>query len=202
MTSSTITSITKSQRTLSGFRRIQLTLALWGAIILLGGWLHNSYAKSWGSIAILLVWGGLALVGIIGSWLFSPAMVNSSSLFIWAALVGIGFLATWLIIFPLNMAGIQAISTIWHASFALGYLVTGYFMDRRLWLLALWELVWAVFMFALVMLTLFTIPDLSNNLGLTLGLSSGIPLLIAALPIWKEQNIQLKQGGLLNASGK
>jgi hypothetical protein len=204
MASSTMNSITKRQSAISSFRRIQLTFALWGVILIAGGWLHNNYgsSKAWGTPAILLVWAGLSLIGILGSWRLSPAILSSSSLFIWTALIAVGFLATWLIIFPFNMEWRPSTSAIWHACFATGYLITGYFMDRRLWLLALWELALVVFMYTLVVLGLFSIPNISSNLGLTLGLASGIPLLIAALPVWKERNHKIKQGGLVNASGK
>ncbi len=204
MASSTMNSITKRQSVISSFRRTQLTFALWGVILVAGGWLHNNYgsAKAWGTPTILLVWAGLTIIGIIGTWWLAPAMLSSSSLFNWTALIAVGFLSTWLILFPFNMEWRTSISAIWHACFAVGYLLTGYLMDRRLFLIAFWEIGLAVFMYMLVVLSLFTIPNISSNLGLTLGLTSGIPLLIAALPVWKERNHKIKQGGLVNASGK
>jgi hypothetical protein len=79
--------------------------------------------------------------------------------------------------------------------------LNGYFSDRRLWWLSAWE-----FFMALVMVYVaynpsspsnplsiganpLRIGDFSfySNQGLLLGLTSGIPLIIAALPFWRER---------------
>lgn len=170
----------------SGFRRTQLALGWWGALLLAGGWLHNSNARAWGSAAMLLVWVGIMLAGLVGAYLIARDMLASGMLFIWIIGLTLAFLLTWLILFPLNRNGAQLISSIWHLAFAVGYALNGYYMDRRLFWLAGWEALLAIFML-LVNFQVISWPDLSNNQGLAFGLGSGVPLLIAALPIWKER---------------
>lgn len=169
----------------SSFRRIQLALAWWGLLLVGGGWLHQQIHHN--STVIWLVWVGVALLGLIGIYLLQPAVVNSGMLFIWAGLVSGGLLVSAVILFPLAGAGYDYLSPLWHLAFCGGYLITGYFMDRRLWLLAGWEALLTI----LLLLTatgLVLEPDIvDHNTALAFGLSSGLPLLLAALPTWKEK---------------
>lgn len=173
---------------ISSFRRIQLAFGWWGILMLVGGWLHNTYATPWGTPALLWMWAGLMASGLIGNYLLTPEVLNSGMLFIWILMVAIAFFLTWLIIYPLATTGKDWISFLWHVAFAVGYTVNGYYMDRRIWWLAGWEILAGLFIL-LVRLNVIVAPDVAKNQGIALALTTGIPLLIAALPIWKERNL-------------
>ena len=174
---------------LNAFRRIQLALGVWGVILIGGGWLHNNYSapKAWGLPILLVIWLGLTLVGTVALYWLQPTVLRSGLLFVWAGLALLGLFLTWLIVYPFNNVGREFVSALWHALFALGYIISAYYMDRRLWWLAGWEVL--VGLFILVGVGFGVLSDDSQiykNLGLTFGLSSGLPLLIAALPVWKR----------------
>ncbi len=188
---------------ISGFRRLQVALAWWGLLILVAGWLHNTYAGSWGSALILLMWLIVAGLGVVGNYILTPAFLSSGVLFIWVAAIALGFVISWLVLYPIDDGEYwPVLSVSWHLVFALGYLVNGYFSDKRLWWLAGWELLMSLLMAYVGLnpppdLTL-PLPNGGNplmigkfiffyNQGVLLGLTSGIPLLIAALPFWKEK---------------
>jgi hypothetical protein len=185
----------------SGFRRLQIALAWWGTLILLGGWLHNSFSLAWGNVLMLLMWLGITALGFAGNYLLASAFVNSGVAFMWGGVITLGFLVTLLVLYPLGGKPWPALSVTWHLAFALGYLLNGYFSDRRLWRLSAWELLMALLM---LYVAYNPSPDPTNplssgahpiflgsfnfyyNQGLLLGLTTGIPLLIAALPFWRE----------------
>jgi hypothetical protein len=187
---------------LNGFRRLQLALAWWGLLLVIAGWLHNTYNSAWSFELVLTMWLGVTGLGLAGNYLLAPRFLNSGMLFMWSAVIAIGFLITLIVHYPLDGTFWPLLSITWHAVLALGYLLNGYFSDRRLWWLAGWEL----FM-ALVMIYVGLNPPSNpakslstggtplqiggfvfyGNQGLLLGLASGIPLIIAALPIWKER---------------
>lgn len=185
----------------SGFRRLQLALGGWGVLLMAAGWLHENYGTPWGTILTLVMWLVITAVGYLGTYLLAPAFVNSGVAFMWGAPIVLGFFVTWLVIYPFDGGPWPALSVVWHLAFALGYFLNGYFSDRRLWWLTGWEALMALLM---VYVAYNPSPDPSNPLsigahpiilgsfdfysseGLLLGLTSGIPLLIAALPFWKE----------------
>lgn len=185
----------------SGFRRLQLALGWWGLLILVGGWLHNGNSSAWGQIPTLLFWLLITLLGFVGNYILAPALISSGVGFMWGIVILLGFLATLIVFYPLASGPWPALSVTWHLAFALGYLLNGYFSDRRLWWLAGWEILMALVM-AYVGLNppagannspiLGTNPlklgdfVFYSNQGLLLGLTSGIPLIIAALPFWRE----------------
>lgn len=173
----------------SSFRRIQLVFGWWGLIVVLGGWLvdTNVSARTWDISAVLWFWFGLNALGFIGSYLIAREFLASGMLFIWAVIIGLAFLLTWIIIFSLKIEQYyEKLPIVWHLAFALAYLVNGYYMDRRLWWLAGWEALWGLFA-ALLALKILTLAAITSHGNLVLGLSSGIPLLLAVLPIWKER---------------
>jgi hypothetical protein len=183
---------------LSGFRRIQLVCGLWGLILIVGGILHTNL-NSWGSLGLLAIWSGLTIGGLVGSWLIAPEILPSGMLFFWAVVSFLPLLITGLILFPLNQNGAQLIIPLWHLAFAVGYLTTGYFMDRRLWWLAGWEIIVLIFS-VLFNYRMIELGEVRISIGITFGLTSGIPLLIAALPVWGEQYGTYKQGTRNRAS--
>lgn len=170
----------------SSFRRIQIALGFWGVLLLVAGWLHNANARAWGSVAILLMWAGIMVLGLVGTYLITNEALASGMFFIWIFVVALAFGLSWLIIFPLGGNGSQLLAPIWHSAFVGGYVVNGYFMDRRLFWLAGWEAVVLVFML-LVNFKVLLLPNITGNQGLVFGLTGGLPLIIAALPIWKER---------------
>lgn len=170
----------------NNFRRVQLMLGWWGLLLIIGGYLHNTNARAWGSTAILLVWLGLAIAGLVGSYLFAPLIFASGMLILWGSAIIISLAVTWLIIFPLSSGGSDSIPTIWHTALAITYFLNGYYMDKRLYWLAGWEGLVALFMLG-IGLKFFSVDIITSNKGLVFGLTSGIPLLIAALPFWKER---------------
>ncbi len=185
----------------SGFRRLQIALTWWGVLIVAGGWLHNSFSSGWSNVVMLLMWLGITALGFAGTCLLAPAFINSGVIFMWGVVIALGFLVTLLVLYPLKGGPWPALSVSWHLAFALGYLLNGYFSDRRLWWLAAWEMLMALLM---LYVAYNPPPDPTNplssgahpiflgsfnfyyNQGLLLGLTSGIPLLIAALPFWRE----------------
>ncbi len=210
----------------SSFRRTQLMLGLWGLLVIAGGMLHNSFGasppKGWGTSGLLLVWLGLTVLGLLGMQFLTPESLNSGQLLVWGVVLIVAAGLTLFLIYGLNSRG-YPIAIIWHLAFATGYLAAGYWMDRRLWLLAGWEIAVAIVMLlfglgvladgsqatslpksppdddddnyiyrflafdprTVVMQVLGFTPR--NDQGLVFGLSSGIPLLLAALPFWKER---------------
>ena len=178
----------------SGFRRLQLALAWWGVLLLVGGWLHNTYSTALGQPLTLSMWLVITVLGFTGNYLLAPAISSSGAGFMWGIALLLGFAATLVVFYPLKNGPWPALSVTWHLAFALGYLQNGYFSDRRLWWLAGWEI-----LMALLMVYVATNPPSTSanplkignflfysNQGLLLGLTSGIPLLIAALPFWRE----------------
>ncbi len=208
----------------SSFRRTQLVFALWGVIMLVGGLLHQNYSRSWGIPITLLGWLGLTILGVVGSYLLTPAFLNSGMLTVWLALLVVGFLLTALFALSLNLTG-PPVAIIWNLIFLIGYTIIGYFMDRRLWLLAGWTLLvtLALIFFGLTSTTPapattastpaasspygdydeYSAPPATpvttpatatpfqfrSNQALILAFTSAIPLLLVALPFWKERNI-------------
>lgn len=178
----------------SGFRRLQLALAWWGILLLAGGWMHNSFSSAWGKPLTILMWLVITALGFGGNFLLARGFLNSGVPFMWGMVIVLGFVITLIVFYPLNNGPWPALSVTWHLVFALGYLLNGYFSDRRLWWLCAWEI-----LAALVMLYVALNPPSTSgnplktgsfvfysNQGLLLGLMSGIPLLIAALPFWRE----------------
>lgn len=213
----------------SSFRRTQWMLGLWGLIMIVGGILHNNFASSraWGVGVMLLVWLGLVVAGVVGTYLLTPEMMPSGMLFLWVGVMVLAFGLTLVLVYPLSSTGVP-VSVVWHLAFALGYLGTGYYMDRRLWWLAGWEVLVALVMIGLGLannpatttpaptpggpttpaapdsdytyniltinarLVLMQVVEIAGfqplrNQGLLLGLTSGIPMLLAALPFWEER---------------
>lgn len=182
---------------LSGFQRLQLSLAAWGGLLLLGGWLHNTNSQPWGPGLTLLMWVIIGGVGFALNYWLAPAFLSSGVMFMWGIVIVLGLVISWVVRFPLADQQIwPALSVSWHLVFAVGYFMNGYFSDKRLWWLAGWEVLAAIFM---AFVATNPPPPAGNtplmlgqfmfysNQGLMLGLTSGIPLLIAALPIWKEK---------------
>ena len=174
---------------LTAFRRTQLVLGWWGLLLIVGGSLQNiNYStKYWSFSTVLVGWVILNILGFIGAYWLQPTILRAGVIFIWLFLTFSGLFLTWLIAFPLNNTGRPFVSTIWHLTFAVGYWLTGYYMDRRLWWLAVWESLVAALMLVLVGVSSSVPEFIADNLALTLSLSSGIPLLLAALPIWKRR---------------
>lgn len=182
---------------LSGFHRLQLSMAAWGVLLLVGGWLHNTNSQPWGPGLTLVMWLIIGGLGFAVNYWLTPAFLSSGVIFMWATVIVVGFVISWVVRFPLNDQQFwPSLSAVWHLVFASGYLINGYFSDKRLWWLAGWEVLMAILMAYVglnppppagntpLMLGQFTFY---SNQGLLLGLTSGIPLLIAALPIWKEK---------------
>ena len=179
----------------ASFRRIQMALAVWGILILVVGWLHNTYAGQWGFNAMLLIWLGLSVVGLGVTYGLAPEFLSAGMLFWWLLLLGLAFIGNLLTVYVFTPNGSLYNSSLWHFILAVGYFVVGYFMDRRWWWLSGWEVVVAVMMAWLLLdntgrtaTTALQINGfvLTKNLGLLFGLTAGLPLLIAALPVWKE----------------
>lgn len=172
----------------TSFRRTQLAFGLWGIILIAGGLLQSNYSKAWGLTTILWVWAGLTVLGLAGTYLLNRYFLNSGMLVAWLGLMIIGFALTLWLVYGLNLSGQLIIVVMWHAVLIVGYFVTGLYLDRRVWLLAGWE---ALVILVTLLLTststqIFGI-DLSKGLSFNFGLSTGVPLLIAALPFWKER---------------
>jgi len=191
------------KRTLaSGFRRLQMALGWWGVLLLVGGWLHNTYSSAWGQPLTLVLWLSITILGFGGNFLLAPALVSSGMGFLWGSVILLGLVITLIVFYPLGNGPWPALSVTWHLVFALGYSLNGYFSDRRLWRLSAWE----VFMALVMVYVAYNPPPNPNNplssganplrigdftfysnQGLLLGLTSGIPLIIAALPFWHER---------------
>lgn len=157
--------------------------------MLVGGWLHDTNVAShtWDITTTLLFWFGLNALGFVVSYFIAREFLASGMIFIWALIIGLAFLITWLMVYPLNIDKYyEKLPILWHFAFALAYLVNGYFMDRRLYWLAGWEALWGV-LATLLAFKVIVLSDISTHPALVLGLSSGIPLLVAALPFWKER---------------
>jgi hypothetical protein len=171
------------------FTRLKLTFGWWGLILIIGGFINILYEATddRNNAAMLGIWLGLSVVGIIGMYLLSPRCLDSGSLFTWGLLIVLGLGVSWAVLFPLAVDdGYEYLSTLWHILFAGGYLLTGYFMDRRFWWIAAWETLVALFMLSTVFINpLYEATE--HYLNLIFGLTSGIPLLVAALPIWQEK---------------
>ena len=65
----------------SGFRRLQLALAWWGVLILVGGWLHSTYSLAWGKPLTLTMWLVITGLGFVGNYLLAPAFIRCFSNF-------------------------------------------------------------------------------------------------------------------------
>ncbi len=217
-----VSNLGKAPRWASSFHRTQLAMGWWGILLIAGGILHNAFsgAKALGVGGMLLVWVGLTVLGLVGNYLLNNNVISSGMATTWSGLVVLGFISTLVLVYGFNVTG-APVSVVWHTVFALGYLVTGYYMDKRWWALAVWELLVAVLTLVFGVILVETNPpetpktptvndyddynvygllaidarvlavqflgiDLSKTVGLTLGLTSGIPLLISALPFWKE----------------
>src|SRR5438045_3588997 len=154
----------KARSWFTSFRRTQLAFGWWGIILITAGLLHNNYSKIWGITAILWIWAGLTILGLVGSYLLNRYFLNSGMLVAWAGLLIIGFALTLWLIYGLNLPGQLIISITWHAILMIGYLVTGLYLDRRVWILASWE---ALVILATLWLTSTSIQilgiDLSKN---------------------------------------
>jgi hypothetical protein len=135
---------------------------------------------------MLGIWSGLALIGLVGSWFLTPEILPSGMFFLWVVVSILPLILTWVILFPLNLSVSQLIIPMWHLFFALAYYVTGYYVDKRWWWLASWETVLVVAAL-LLNYNVIRVGEIKLGGGLTFGLTSGIPLLIAALPVWSER---------------
>ena len=130
----------------SGFRRLQLSLAWWGVLLIIGGYLIATYSTPWGKTLMLLMWLIITILGFAGNYILAPAVINSGIAFVWGICILLGFLITLIVLYALNAVPYPALSVTWHLAFALGYLLNGYFSDRRLWWLAVWEILMSLLM--------------------------------------------------------
>jgi hypothetical protein len=178
----------KARAWFTSFRRIQLAFGVWGILMIIGGLLQSNYSKTWGIATILWIWAGLTVLGLIFTYLLDHYFLNSGMLVSWATLMILGLALTFWLVLGFNLSGQLIMPIIWYAILLVGYFVTGLYLDRRVWILAGWEAL-VIIMTLLLTSTSTQILgiDLSKNLSLNFGLSSGIPLLIAALPFWKER---------------
>lgn len=181
-------SLPKAGGWFTSFRRIQLAFGCWGILMITGGLLQSNYSKIWGIAAILWIWAGLTVLGLVFTYLLDHYFLNSGMLISWGVLMIIGFVLTFWLVLGFNLSGQLIMPIIWYAILMVGYFVTGLYLDRRVWILAAWEaLVIVVTLLLTSTSTQILGIDLSKNLSLNFGLSTGIPLLIAALPFWKER---------------
>ncbi len=97
----------------SSFRRTQLALALWGVLLIGGGWLHNhfGYSRAWDTATVMWMWLGVTGLGLAGSYLLNRDFLNSGMLWLWGIALLLAFAITWLFTFPLGLWNTTALAT-------------------------------------------------------------------------------------------
>ena len=177
---------------ITSFRRIQWVATVWAVLLIIAGFLHSPINKAWGEDVAMIMWLIMALIGLYAMFRIAPEALSSGMLYVWGGLLVLAFIGQALLLHAFD--GDSYSSTLWHFALAIGYLLIGIYMDRRWWWLFGWELLMTVLIMWLAIdnsnrATPLQFGDFipARNYGWLFGLTSGIPLLIASLPFWKER---------------
>lgn len=170
------------------FRLTQLMVGWWGLLILGAGELNEiTYSPSETNPWSMWLWYGMAVLGFAGSLFLAPQMLDSGMLFLWLGIVVSGFILNWAFIYLLKFKPVDIyLLLLWLLILGSGCIITGYFMDRRFFLVAGWYFLMAGTVLILALIN-GQLPDpIDEHENLFFGLLTGLPLLLAALPFWKE----------------
>jgi hypothetical protein len=163
--------------------KVSFLLASWGLLILLGGVINQWFNLS--ADFNLWLWGGITLLGVAAQ-LISMVRGMGLNLGFWLVLIIIGWLFTFYVIKFEGGAHIDLFGDlpgVWLILLGLGYIATAFQVDIRFLILAALHLV-AGALLELSSRQIATIEILDTYSSLIFGLVGGVPLMVAALPVW------------------
>ncbi len=178
--------------------KVSFLLASWGLLILLGGVINQWFNLS--ADFTLLLWVGVTILGAAAQFI-SNVRGMGINLTIWIVLIVVGWLFTYYVTKFDNSSHVDLygdLAGVWLILLGIGYVATAFQVDKRLIILAVLHFVVG----ALIELSsrrVVTLDFLDNYSALIFGLVGGVPLIIAALPIWVAR-VQL-QNRVLSESG-
>jgi hypothetical protein len=174
--------------------KISFLLAGWGLLIFLGGIINQWFNLS--ADFILWIWAGVTILGLVAQ-LISMVRGMELNLGIWIALIIVGWLFTYYVVKFDGGAHIDLfgdLSGVWLILLGLGYIATAFQVDKRFLIVAGLHLAVGVLM-ELSSRRVISIEIFDTYSAFIFGLVGGLPLFVAALPVWfaREQPQKTQQ---------
>lgn len=166
--------------------KISFLLAGWGLLILLGGIINQWFNLS--ADFILWLWAGVTILGLAAQ-LISMVKGLELNLTIWIILIIIGWSFTFYVIKFDNGAHIDLfgdLTGVWLLLLGLGYIATAFQVDKR-WLIVAGLHLAVGALVELSSRRVVSIEFIDTFSALIFGLVGGLPLIVAAFPVWFEK---------------
>ncbi|MBN9387997.1 MAG: hypothetical protein J0I20_08110 [Chloroflexi bacterium] len=166
--------------------KVTILLGSWGLLIFLGGVINQWFNLS--ADFTLLLWVGITVLGIAAQ-LVTMVKGLGFNLGIWAGLMVAGWLFTYYVVKFDNGAHIDLfgdLSGVWLVLLGIGYIATAFQVDKRFLIVAGVHLLVGALL-ELSSRQVVSITFLDTYSPLIFGLVGGIPLIVAALPVWLEK---------------
>lgn len=163
--------------------KVSFLLAGWGLLIVLGGIINQWFNLS--ADFILWIWAGVTILGLAAQ-LISMVRGMELNLGIWIALIIMGWLFTFYVVKFDGGAHIDLfgdLSGVWLILLGLGYIATAFQVDKRFLIVAGLHLAVGALM-ELSSRRVISIEIFDTYSALIFGLVGGLPLMVAALPVW------------------
>jgi hypothetical protein len=176
-----------TQKTHFLINKAAFQLAAWGLIVLVAGALSQYFNLS--ADFLLWLWGGATLLGVIAQ-VWSLVRGVGLNLGIWLGVIALGWLFTFYVTKFDNGAHADLypdLPGVWLILLGIGYIASTFQLDKRFAIIAALHLVMGGLL-ELSARRVITVDFLDANGALLLGLTGGLPLLIAALPFWYGQS--------------
>ena len=166
--------------------KVTFLLGSWGLLIFLGGIINQWFNLS--ADFTLLLWVGVTILGIAAQ-LITMVKGMGFNLGIWAGLMVVGWLFTYYVVKFDGGAHIDLfgdLSGVWLILLGFGYIATAFQVDKRFLIMAGLHLVVGALL-EVSSRHIAAIEFLDTYSALIFGLVGGIPLMVAALPVWMEK---------------
>jgi hypothetical protein len=171
--------------------KVSFLLASWGLLIFLGGVINQWFNLS--ADFTLLLWVGITILGIAAQ-LIANVKGMGINLGIWLGLIVVGWVFTYYVVKFDNGAHIDLfgdLSGVWLILLGIGYIATAFQVDKRFLIVAGLHLL-AGALLELSSRQIVAIGFLDSFSTLIFGLVGGLPLIVAALPVWLEKSEEPK----------
>lgn len=160
--------------------KVNIILGAWGLAMLIGGVASQSFGLS--ADTTLLVWGALTAIGVAAQ-IASFVRGLEMNITAWLIVIVAGWAFT---LYVTKMSGgdlYPDLAGVWLILLGLGYVATAFQVDKRFFAFAALHILVGLLM-ELSARQIVSIGVLDQYSSLIFGLVAGIPLIIAALPVW------------------
>ena len=169
--------------------KISFLLVGWGLLIILGGIINQWFNLS--ADFILWLWAGVTILGIAAQ-VIGLVKGMELNLTIWIILIVIGWAFTFYVTKFDNGAHIDLfgdLTGVWLLLLGLGYIATAFQVDKR-WLIVAGLHLAVGALVELSSRRVISIEFVDTFSALVFGLVGGLPLIVAAFPVWFEKEQQ------------